>query len=75
MNKIDKLKERLATFVKEGTSETTLKVPNRVICGFKLEIVGTVLQDLLRDKYHKDLHFVDYLEDSDGYIYNFKETN
>ena len=71
MNKNDKLKERLSHFVKEGTSETTLKVPNRVICGFKLEIIGTVVQDLLREKYHRDIRFVDYTEDGDGYVYNF----
>jgi hypothetical protein len=74
MNRIDKLKERLTHFVKEGTSETSLKVPNRVICGFKLDNVAIVIQDLLCDKYHKNLRFVDYVEDGDGYIFNFKEA-
>jgi len=71
MNKIDKLKERLTYFVKEETSQTNIKIPNRVVCGFKLEIVGTVIQDLLKDKYNKDFKFVDYIEDDNGYIYNF----
>jgi hypothetical protein len=72
MNKIDKLKERLVPFVNEGTSETSVIVPTRVLCGFKLEIIGVVLQDLLRDKYHKEVKLVNFEDRPDGYVYNFK---
>jgi hypothetical protein len=72
MSKVDKLKERLVSFVKEENSENSLMIPNRVICGFKLEIVAMCLQDLLRDKYHKELKFVDYEDKETGYIFNFK---
>jgi hypothetical protein len=75
MSKVDKLKERLIPFVKEETSETQIKIPYRVICGFKLDVVAVILQDLLRDKYTKQddktLKFVSYEDKDDGFVFNF----
>ncbi len=75
MSKSDKLKERLSFFVKEETSvidETLMKIPYRVICGSKLDAVATILQDLLREKYHKDFKCTNYEDNKeDCYIFNF----
>lgn len=73
MSKADKLKERLMYFVKESTTETSLKVPIRAIGGFKLDIVSVTVQDLLQDKYHNSLQFVNYEPTNDGYVFNYKE--
>jgi hypothetical protein len=72
-SKVDVLKARLSPFVKEGTSETSLKVPNRLLIGFKLDAVAVAIMDLLHEKYHKILSLVGYepYGDSD-YLFTYK---
>jgi hypothetical protein len=72
-SRIDKLKERLSRFVKEGNSKLSLKIPGRIVQGFKLEIVAIAIQDLLRDKYNVSLQYTGYEQNGDDYIYNYKE--
>jgi hypothetical protein len=72
-SKVDILKARLAPFVKEGTSETSLKVPNRLLIGFKLDAVAVVVQDLLAEKYHKIYTLVGYEPCGDNdYLFSYK---
>jgi len=73
LGRIDKLKERLIPFVKEQTSVTSVKIPYRIVVGYKLDEVSMVLKDLLIEKYHKNLVADNqFLKDND-YFYNFKE--
>jgi hypothetical protein len=72
-SRIDKLKERLTHFIKEGTSNDSLKVPNRIICGFKLEHVSVAIQDLLRDKYHNELEVIGFEKEGESdYLFRYK---
>lgn len=59
-SKTDILKARLAPFIKEGTSNVSLKVPNRLLIGFKLDIVAVAVRDLLCEKYNHNLKLVSY---------------
>ncbi len=70
-SKSDKLKERLSFFVKEENYTSLMKIPYRVICGSKLDAVSVILQDLLRDKYHKEFKCTSY-EDNKIDCYEFK---
>lgn len=73
-SRVDKLKERLSHFVKEQTTETLLKVPERLIIGFKIENVGIAIQDLMCDKYHKNLKYSGYEQVGTDYMFSYKET-
>ncbi len=76
MSKTDKLRERLSFFVKEEVSESCLKIPYRVICGSKLDAVAVILQDLLRDKHHKEYKCTSYEDNkTDCYIFLFLKTS
>lgn len=73
-SRVDKLKERLAHFVKEQTTETVLKVPSRIIIGFKIENVGVAIQDLMCEKYHKNLKYSGYEQVETDYYFGYKEV-
>jgi hypothetical protein len=75
MSKTDKLKERLSFFVKEENATDLLKIPYRVICGSKLDAVAVILQDLLRDKHHKEFKCTSYEDNKiDCYVFVFQNN-
>jgi len=72
-SKTDVLRARLFPFVKEGTSNMSLKVPNRLLIGFKLDIVAVAIRDLLSEKYHNSLKLVNYEPDGDtDYMFTYE---
>jgi hypothetical protein len=72
-SRIDVLKTRLVPFIKEGTCETSLKVPNRLLIGFKLNAVAVAIQDLLHEKYNKNLVIDNYEPYGDNdHMFNYK---
>lgn len=73
-SRVDVLKTRLIPFIKEGKSETSLKVPNRLLVGFKLDIVAVVIRDLLCEKHAKNLQIVSFDKEGDN-DYLFVYTN
>lgn len=71
-SRVDVLKSRLTPFVKEGKSETSLKVPNRLLVGYKLHVVAVAIQDLLCEKYNKTLAIDNYEACGDNdYVFKF----
>ncbi len=80
-SKIDKLKERLACFVKEHSlpnfaEKISIIIPNRVFNSFRLDITESVLQNLLRDKYCSEISHLqtdgyEKTDDNNGYVFNF----
>jgi len=75
MSKSDKLRERLFYFVKEEAAVNLLKIPYRVVCGSKLDAVAVILQDLLRDKHHREFKCTNYEDNlTDAYIFTFIEV-
>lgn len=72
-SKVDKLKERLSYFVNESISKTSLKIPNRIVQGFKLDNVAVAIQDLLCDKHKIKLKYTGYEQIGNDFIYNYIE--
>jgi hypothetical protein len=73
-SKVDILKTRLIPFIKETDSHLELKIPNRVMIGFKLDIVAVIIKDLLYEKYNKNLQLIIYDKYGDNdYVFKYKE--
>ena len=72
-DKREKIKERLSFFIEDTyKEEISVKVPNRVIIGFKLDSIRDILINVLNDKFRKDFKYVSYeLTDDNEHIYRF----
>ena len=71
MIKPDKLRERISFFI--TSDATTVKVPQRVVIGFKIQTIADTIQNMLGDKFHKKMKYVDHTENGGEHIFNYVE--